>query len=103
MIKNIFLLLFFILPFFISGDYTGNNIQQETAHRSLQEQNEGYYYFEGVFLSYDEVLNAAKMVSDEYSRYTVVPKEFHVTTEFLPSVTYEDLYGTEVSVHITGY
>jgi len=61
MIKNIFLLLFFILPFFISGDYTGNNIQQETAHRSLQEQNEGYYYFEGVFLSYDEVLNAAKM------------------------------------------
>jgi len=31
------------------------------------------------------------------------PQEFHVTTEFLPSVTHEDLYGTEVSVHITGY
>ena len=31
------------------------------------------------------------------------PQEFHVTTEFLPSVTHEDLYGTEVFVHITCY
>ena len=103
MIKNKLLLFLFTLPFFSLCVFNSNHAQGETAPQSLQEQNEGYYYFEGIFLSYDEVIDAAKTVSDEYPRYSVVPEEFHVTTEFLPSVTHEDLYGTEVSVHITGY
>lgn len=86
-----------------SDNCSGNNIQRKTAFQSLHKQNRGHYYFEGIFLSYDEVIDAAKKISDEYPRYSVVPKNYHVTTEFLPAVTHEDLYGTDVSVHITGY
>ena len=93
----------FILPFFSLGDCNGNNTQRKTTQRSLQEQNKGYCYFEGIFLSYDEVIDAAKKISDEYPRYPLGPKSIHVSTEFRPAVTHEDLYGTEVSVHITGY
>ena len=58
---------------------------------------------EGVILSADEVTEAFRSASDEFPRYSVVPETFHITTEYMPETTHEDLYGTEVTVHITGY
>ena len=85
------------------GSSGGRQDQQENAHKSRQEEEEGYYYYEGIFLSAEDVTEAFRSASDHYPRYPVVPEEFHVTTEFLPAATHENLYGTEVTVHITGY
>ena len=75
----------------------------DVAHKSKEELEAGYYYFEGFFLSNEEVTEAFRSASDEFPRYSVVPDQFHITTEYMPEKTHEDLYGTEVTVHITGY
>lgn len=80
-----------------------NQSHEELKHKSQEELKEGYYYYEGIFLPADKVIEVFKLVSDEYPRYSVVPDQFHVTTEYLPETTHEELYGTEVTVHITGY
>ena len=76
---------------------------EEVKHKSKEEEELGYYYFEGIILSADEVTEAFRSASDEFPRYSVVPETFHITTEYMPETTHEDLYGTEVTVHITGY
>lgn len=75
----------------------------EVAHKSKEELEAGYYYYEGVFLSTEEVTEAFRSASHEFPRYPVVPEPFHITTEYMPETTHENLYGTEVTVHITGY
>lgn len=75
----------------------------EFENKSKEEQEIGYYYYEGVFLSTEEVTEAFRSASAEFPRYPVVPEQFHVTTEYMPEATHEDLYGMEVKVHITGY
>lgn len=75
----------------------------KVEHKSKEELESGYYYFEGIFLSTDEVKETFQSASDEFPMYSVVPELFHVTTEYMPDKTHENLYGTEVTVHITGY
>lgn len=72
-------------------------------HKSKEELEIGYYYYEGIFLSTKETTEAFQIVSDEFPRYPVVPERFHITTEYMPDTTHENLYGREVTVHITGY
>ena len=72
-------------------------------HKSKEELEIGYYYYEGIFLSTEEVTEAFRSVSDEFPRYPVFPELFHITTEYMPDTTHDNLYGTEVTVHITGY
>ena len=76
---------------------------EAVKHKSKEEVEIGYYYYEGIFLSTEEVTAAFQSVSDEFPRYSVIPESFHVTTEYMPKTTHNDLYGTEVTVHITGY
>lgn len=63
----------------------------------------GYYYYEGLFLPTDEMIKIFSTVSEDYPKYSVVPDHFHVTTKLLPKITHENMCGTEVSIHITGY
>lgn len=72
-------------------------------HKSKEELEIGYYCYEGIFLSTEEVTEAFQSASDDFPRYPVVPEVFHITTEYMPDTTHENLYGTEVTVHITGY
>ena len=83
--------------------YAEHKSQENIKQKSQEEQEIGYYYYEGIFLQADEVLEIFEMVSDEYPLYSVVPDQFHVTTEYLPEIKHEELYGAEVTVHITGY
>ena len=75
----------------------------EIAHKSKEELEYGYYYYEGVFLSSEKITEAFRSASDEFPRYPVVSEPFHITTEYMPDTTHENLYGKEVTVHITGY
>ena len=75
----------------------------EVKHKSKEELEIGYYYYEGIFLSTEEVTAAFRSVSDEFPRYPVISEPFHITTEYMPDTTHDNLYGTEVTVHITGY
>ena len=72
-------------------------------HKSQQEIDEGYYWYEGVFLDAEDVQAVFKDVSDGYPKYEVVPDLYHITTAYKPDVEHEDLYGTVVTVHIVGY
>lgn len=82
----------------------GCGSQTDTVeHKSKEEQEIGYYYYEGIFLSTEEVTDAFRSASDEFPRYPVVPERFHITTEYMPEKTHENLYGRKVTVHITGY
>ncbi|MBQ6384945.1 MAG: hypothetical protein IJJ38_02100 [Lachnospiraceae bacterium] len=81
----------------------GSSGTDEVRHKSKEEIEIGYYHFEGIFLSTEEVTEAFRSSSDEFPRYPVVPETFHITTEYMPETTHENLYGTEVTVHITGY
>ena len=92
------IVLFLCLAFFGCG-----SLADDVAHKSQEEQDIGYYYFEGIFLSTEEVTEAFRSVSDEFPRYSVVPVNYHITTEYMPDTTHENLYGTEVTAHITGY
>ncbi len=92
------IVLCFCLALFGCGSQT-----DEVKHQSQEELESGYYYYEGVFLSTEEVTKAFQSASEDFPRYTVVPKIFHITTEYMPAVTHENLYGAEVTVHITGY
>lgn len=72
-------------------------------HQSPQEQTEGYYWYEAVFLDAEEVEQVFSMESDDYPNFEFVPESFHVTTQFKPETKNEDLYGTPVTIHIIGY
>jgi len=72
-------------------------------HQSAQELSEGYYWYEAVFLDTEDVQKAFSTASDSYPKYEIVPDHFHVTVQYKPEPRHEDLYGTPVTVHITGY
>ena len=72
-------------------------------NQSPQEQAEGYYWYEAVFLNSEEVQEIFGMVSGNYPKYEFVPGHFHVTTQYKPEIRHENLYGLPVTVHITGY
>ena len=72
-------------------------------HQSPQEQAEGYYWYEAVFLDKEEVEEVFRMVSENYPKYEFVPDHFHVTTQYKPEPKHGDLYGSPVTVHIIGY
>ena len=71
--------------------------------QSPQEESEGYYWYEAIFLQTEDVEKAFKTVSDQFPLYKYVPDDFHVTTKYKPETKHENLYGTAVTVHITGY
>jgi len=71
--------------------------------QSPKEQSEGYYWYEAVFLHKEDVEAAFRTASDRFPNYEFVPNDFHVTTQFKPNPKHESLYGTAVTVHITGY
>ncbi len=77
--------------------------QSAVKHQSAKELSEGYYWFEAVFLDYEEAADMFRSISENYPDYEVLTHSFHVTTEFKPEKRHESLYGTPVSVHITGY
>lgn len=59
----------------------GCSSQTDVAeHKSKEELEIGYYYYEGVFLSTEEVTEAFRNVSDEFPRYPIVSEPFHITT-----------------------
>lgn len=75
----------------------------EQGHQSDAEKARGYYYYEGIFLDTDEVKKAFLQAEPGYPKNELTPPEFHVTTAFKPEEIHNDLYGTEVTVHIVGY
>lgn len=66
----------------------------------MSDQKEILY--EGVFLDQKEVLAAFKKVRGQQP-FPFRPSNYHVTTEYLPDITHEDLYGTRVIVKATSY
>lgn len=60
-----------------------------TEHKSKEEIGIGYYYYEGIFLSAEEISGAFRSASDEFPRYPVVPETFHITTEYMPDTNNE--------------
>lgn len=75
----------------------------EQIHQSEQELAEGYYWYEAIFLDGEEIQAAFQSVSEDYPKYNVSPLEYHVTTGYKPDLRHEDLYGSPVIIHITGY
>ena len=76
---------------------------KKKKHQSPQEKAIGYFWYEAVFLDRESVETAFKSVSKNYPKFDFVPRMFHVTTAFKPEPKHEELYGSVVSVHITGY
>ena len=91
-----FLAMIAVCCFFVGCGNTTNNL-------SPLEQEEGYYWYEAIFLQKDDVEAAFRTASDHFPNYEYVPDDFHVTTQFKPDPKHESLYGTAVTVHITGY
>ena len=94
-VMALLLTLFVFLASFASGS--------SPEHQSPQEQADGYYWYEAIFLNPEEVQEIFGMVSDNYPRYEFVPEHYHVTTQYKPEFRHENLYGSPVTVHITGY
>ena len=92
----LFLAMIAVCGFFIECGSSSN-------HLSPLEQEEGYYWYEAIFLQKDDVEAAFRTASDHFPNYEYVPDDFHVTTQFKPDPKHESLYGTAVTVHITGY
>ena len=74
-----------------------------SGHQSAAEKARGYYYYEGVFLDFDEIKAAFLKAEPDYPKNEVTPPDFHVTTAFQPEEKHTSLYGTKVTVHIVGY
>lgn len=72
-------------------------------HQSPQEEAEGYYWYEAVFLEKKDVEKAFRTASSRFPSHEFVPDAFHVTTQYKPEQRHESLYGTAVTVHVTGY
>ncbi len=81
--------------------FTGSKPKQ--GNQSAMERAQGYYWYEAVFLDKQDVEKAFKSVSEDFPKYDVSPFEYHVTTEFKPNPKHEELYGSTVIIHITGY
>lgn len=86
-----------------AADATTTTATSEKGHQSDAEKARGYYYYEAIFLDKDEVLKAFKQAAPDYPKNALTPPEFHVTTAFKPEEKHTPLYGTKVTVHITGY
>lgn len=86
-----------------AADVTTTTATSEKGHQSDAEKARGYYYYEAIFLDKDEVLKAFKQAAPDYPKNALAPPEFHVTTAFKPEEKHTSLYGTKVTVHITGY
>ena len=86
-----------------AADATTTTATSEKGHQSDAEKARGYYYYEAIFLDKDEVLKAFKQAAPDYPKNALTPPEFHVTTAFKPEEKHTSLYGTKVTVHITGY
>ena len=71
--------------------------------RTGKDKSRNYVVYEAVFLDQDEVLEIAEKIRGSEPAYKETIREFHVTTDFLPDQDHRDLYGQEVTVHITGY
>lgn len=74
-----------------------------SGHQSAAEKARGYYYYEAVFLDFDEIKAAFLKAEPNYPKNELTPPEFHVTTAFQPEEKHTSLYGTKVTVHIVGY
>ena len=61
-----------------------------------------YVVYEAVFVNNEQIVFLFNEVRGE-APYPKVPSDYHVTTSFLPEEDERELYGKEVTVHITGY
>lgn len=86
-----------------AADATTTAATSEKGHQSDAEKARGYYYYEAIFLDKDEVLKAFQKAAPDYPKNDLTPPEYHVTTAFQPEEKHTSLYGTKVTVHITGY
>ena len=84
-------------------DVTTTAATSGKGHQSDTEKSRGYYYYEAIFLDKDTVLKAFKQAAPDYPKNDFTPPEYHVTTAFKPEEKHTSLYGTKVTVHITGY
>jgi len=66
------------------------------------DDNNPKVVYEAVFVNDDQVAAFFKEVRGE-APYPNVKTEFHVTTAFMPEEDARELYGTEITVLITGY
>ncbi len=67
------------------------------------DSEEATVVYEGIFLDNQEILDLFAKVRGEEAPYETVTKEFHVTTEFMPSEAHSKWYGEKITVHITKY
>ena len=86
-----------------AADVTTTAATSGKGHQSDTEKARGYYYYEAIFLDKDTVLKAFKQAAPDYPKNDFTPPEYHVTTAFKPEEKHTSLYGTKVTVHITGY
>ena len=108
--KIILICLFCLLSFTACGNKTNDDtIANETATPEVtitpseSADAEATVVYEGVFLDNQEILDLFAKVRGEQAPYETVTKEFHVTSEFMPSEAHEKWYGEKISVHITKY
>lgn len=66
------------------------------------DDNQDIYRYEAIFLNNDEIFSLFNSIRKTMP-YTFITKDFHVTTEFMPSKLHEQWYGERVSVRITAY
>ena len=73
-----------------------------TSSAPTEGSAESYAVYEAVFLNNDEVAELFASVRGE-PPFDNVTKDYHVTTEFMPTEQHPEWYGEQVSVHITAY
>lgn len=77
--------------------------KSEKADSESKKTDEGYYYYEAIFLDNEEINDLFCQVRGEQAPYEQLTENFHVTTKFKPEETHSQWYGEKVDVHITAY
>ena len=95
--SSIAILLEYVMCLLLAG------FKSVRPHQSQQEKDEGYYWYEAIFLDEKEVEAAFRRVSTNYPKFDIVPDAYHVTTAYKPECRHERLYGSAVIIHITRY
>ncbi len=76
---------------------------ETTSSPSTSQDSQVYVVYEGIFLDNQEILDLFASIRGETAPFDNVTKEFHVTTEFMPSEAHSKWYGEKLSIHISKY
>ena len=66
---------------------------------SAETEEQRYVVYEAVFMKNEEVLEVFRTLRGETPPYEHIPKEYHVTTIFMPERDHRQFYGSDVAVH----